>query len=149
MTRSDGPVPVRRLLHHGVDDRLRADDRDDRHRRADLPALEQSRADLAIANLRAIYSAERYYCLETQSYAAGTLDQLSASPRYLRRPDFASQSPYTYDVTPTGPSTFTATATRTGSASWTGGFSIDQNGAVTGSLTPTTGNAATIYPPSQ
>ncbi len=111
-------------------------------------ALEQSRADIAIANLRAIYAAERYYWLENQSYVGGTLDQLSASPRYLLSPDFGAASPYTYEVTPTGGSTFTATATRTGSPAWTGGFAIDQNGAVTGSLTAADGSAA-INPPTQ
>ncbi len=111
-------------------------------------ALEQSCADVAIANLRAIYAAERYYWLLNQSYLGGTLTQLSASPLYLLSPDFSDSSPYTYEVTPTSASTFTASAMRTGSPMWSGGFSIDQNGDVTGSLVPADGSAS-ILPPTQ
>ena len=93
-------------------------------------ALEQSRADFAVANLRAIWAAQRLFWLENHAYAAdlGTLETLGLIDSLLD------------PTTPTGEYTYTtasdgsATATRATGMSWEGSFTIDQNGTTGGSV---------------
>jgi type IV pilus assembly protein PilE len=95
-------------------------------------AIEQSRADVAGANLRAIWAAQRIYWLEQRVYSAdlpglesiGLLD-----PTLLQGP-----SGYCYAVSAADSGTFTASATRTGSTVFSGQFAIDATGAITGSV---------------
>ncbi len=93
-------------------------------------ALEQSRADLAGANLRAIWSAERLYWLESHAYT-DDLNQLQ-SLQLLDPAVVSAATVYVYAVTAADNNTFTATATRTGSTRWTGEFVIDQTGTISG-----------------
>jgi prepilin-type N-terminal cleavage/methylation domain-containing protein len=95
-------------------------------------SLEESRADHAAANLRAIWSAERLYWLDNRTYTAdlsllsalGLLDPLIVN----------SKSPYTYSLAAPDANTFEAAAARNGSTRWTGQFTIDQTGTVSGSV---------------
>jgi prepilin-type N-terminal cleavage/methylation domain-containing protein len=95
-------------------------------------ALEQSRADIASANLRAIWSAQRLYWLENRTYAVdlGTLQSLD-----LLDSSISDQTFYTYEVDYATSSTFSASAFRVGNQSWNGAFSIDQSGSMSGVLT--------------
>jgi prepilin-type N-terminal cleavage/methylation domain-containing protein len=93
-------------------------------------AVEQSRADIAAANLRAIWAAERVYWLEYRAYTSGSgatsqLQQLQQLG--LLDPAVASSNSggYSYDVDGSG-TAFTATATRDGVT-----MTIDANGEVT------------------
>jgi prepilin-type N-terminal cleavage/methylation domain-containing protein len=104
-------------------------------------SLEQARANVAGANLHAIWSAERLYWLQNRYYAidANTpLDTLLAANPSSPLIDSAlttMTSPYTYKVTSLDNGvTFTATATRDGSSSWSGSWTIDQNGLTGGSI---------------
>ncbi|MBI3466232.1 MAG: prepilin-type N-terminal cleavage/methylation domain-containing protein [Planctomycetes bacterium] len=93
-------------------------------------ALEQSRADVAGANLRAIWAAERLYWLEYRTYAATLADLQSLG---LLDPTLASATTvYVYAIQSAGSNTFTATATRTGSGRWSGEFAIDAAGTLSG-----------------
>ncbi len=76
-------------------------------------SLEQARADVAGANLRSIWSAQRLYWLENRTYATDLRTLQSAN---LIDPSLTTATaPYTYQVTvSTDGSTFTATATRSG-----------------------------------
>jgi general secretion pathway protein G len=93
-------------------------------------SLEQSRADVAAANLRAIWSAERLYWLENRTYTSdltelqslGVLDPMIVS----------GTSWYAFAVIAADSTAFTATVTRTGSSLWTGQFTIDETGTVSG-----------------
>jgi prepilin-type N-terminal cleavage/methylation domain-containing protein len=106
-------------------------------------SLEQARANVAAANLQAIWSAQRLYWLEYRTYATdlATL-QTVTTPSYssLIDPSLSTAvTPYTYDVSsPDSGLTFTATATRTpplhSSSSWSGSWTIDQNGDTSGSI---------------
>jgi prepilin-type N-terminal cleavage/methylation domain-containing protein len=88
-------------------------------------AIEQSRADIAAANLRAIWAAERLYWLEYHTYTSeshletlrdlGVLDRTVASE--------SGSSGYIYAIT--GPAPFEATAT---SQQGTISIKIDENG---------------------
>jgi len=109
-------------------------------------ALEQSRADFAVANLRAIWAAQRLYWLENHAYT----DKLTqASPKGLFElglldPAIVSATgDYIYTVPSAGSNTFQAKATRASGTSWEGWFTIDQNGTTSGAITS---GAVTITP---
>lgn len=106
-------------------------------------SLEQSRADVAGANLRSIWSAQRLYWLENRSYAADLPTLYSAN---LIDPTLTTvTASYTYSVTVASDgSSFTATATRSGTSSWSGSFTIAADGSFTGSVQQSGG--ATIVP---
>lgn len=95
-------------------------------------ALEQSRANIAAANLWAIWSAERLYWLENGTYSAN-LTALQAAG--LLDPQIVlATSGYVYQVTAADSNTLTADATRVGSTSWSGAYQIDETGLVSGSI---------------
>ena len=110
-------------------------------------ALEQSRANVAGANLRAIWTAERIYWLEYRTYAPSLPwlasntppSQSTCNPGYpLLDPSIVPGSscppdPYYsyYSVTPADPATFTATAQRAANASWSVTITITQDGTLT------------------
>jgi prepilin-type N-terminal cleavage/methylation domain-containing protein len=98
-------------------------------------SLEQARANVAGANLQAIWSAQRLYWLQNRGYAIDVnapLDTLlAANPIYplIDKTLTTTTGPYTYSVTSIDNGvTFTATALRTGSSNWSGSWTIDQNG---------------------
>jgi type II secretory pathway pseudopilin PulG len=95
-------------------------------------SMEQSRADIAGSNLRAIWSAQRIYWLEQRCYTS----DLSAleSLGLLDTTVVAGTPQYTYAVVSADSSSFTATATRRGSTRWSGQFSISQDGVISGVL---------------
>jgi prepilin-type N-terminal cleavage/methylation domain-containing protein len=106
-------------------------------------SLEKARADVAGANLRAIWSAQRLYWLENRNYAPDLPTLQSAN---LIDPSLATATaPYTYQVTPLTDGTFTATATRSGTSSWSGSFTIAADGTFSGSIQQA-GGSATITP---
>ena len=93
-------------------------------------AVEQARTDVAAANLRAVWAAQRLYWLDQRQYAANFTD---LAP--LLDPSIASgSSSYTYALVSTDGTTFTATATRIGSNIWSGQLTIDQTGVVAGTI---------------
>jgi type II secretory pathway pseudopilin PulG len=96
-------------------------------------AMEQARADLAAANLQAIWSAQRLYWLEYRTYAPDlpTLQSLGLLDPTL----VTSQAFYTYQIQSADANTFTATAIRTPNMVWNGIFSIDDTGVLAGVLT--------------
>ena len=106
-------------------------------------AIEQSRADVAAANLRAIWAAERLYWLEYHAYTTNLSQNSTPSGASLVDlglvdPALAGEAVmggYSYKVEfpssdPTGLNAFTATATRTGSSRWSGFFTMDQTGVI-------------------
>jgi prepilin-type N-terminal cleavage/methylation domain-containing protein len=93
-------------------------------------AIEQAKADVAVANLRSCWSAERFYWMDNRAYTSD-LSQLQSLD--LIDPSLTSSAgPYTYTVTLTHSGGFLASANRVGSSYWSGGFSIDETGQVTG-----------------
>ena len=124
-------------------------------------ALEQSRADVAGANLRAIWTAERIYWLEYRNYAPN-LPWLASNTPPLQTTQNAgyplldpsivpgSSCPldpyYSYQVqVPAVDGTpFTATAQRIGSGSWSGTLAITQDGTFTSTSTLTCPGQAPI-----
>jgi prepilin-type N-terminal cleavage/methylation domain-containing protein len=95
-------------------------------------SLEQSRADVAGANLRAIWAAQRLYWLENRSYAPDLNTLLSAN---LIDPSLpTTTTPYSYVIASSSESWFTGTATRGGSTNWSGTFTIAADGSFSGSV---------------
>lgn len=93
--------------------------------------LEQSRTDLAAANLRAIWTAQRIYWLEHRVYAAD-LPTLMADD--LLDHAVTELPSFSFNITQADANTFTAVATRDANARWNGALSIDQTGTLLGSL---------------
>jgi len=95
-------------------------------------ALEQARADVAGANLRAIWTAERIYWLDNRNYTSSLSALVNAN---LLDPSIPSDTSYTYLVAEADSATFTATAQRAANGSWSGTLTITQDGGLTGTLT--------------
>ena len=98
-------------------------------------AMEQSKADVAGANLRSLWSAERLYRLDNLNYAPDLATLVSAGLLDANFPANAGSSapPYAFTISYADSQTFTINATR-GPATWAGAFSIDQTGTITGSI---------------
>jgi prepilin-type N-terminal cleavage/methylation domain-containing protein len=94
-------------------------------------ALEQSRAQVASANLEAIWSAQRLYWLDNRTYASDVATLQSAG---LLDTSLSSQTFFTYEITSADSSSFVAAATRTSNQKWNGTFTIDQSGTLSGVL---------------
>jgi len=95
-------------------------------------SIEQSWADIAGANLRAIWSAQRLYWLENRAYTSNLAELESLG--LLDPTIISSTTRYVYAVSSADASTFRATATRTGSVRWTGQLAIDESGVVSGAI---------------
>jgi type II secretory pathway pseudopilin PulG len=94
-------------------------------------SLESARADVAGANLRAIWTAQRIYWLDKRTYTSNLSELVSAN---LLDPSILTDTFYSYQVTEADTATFTVTATRAAGASWSGTLTITQDGAITGTL---------------
>jgi prepilin-type N-terminal cleavage/methylation domain-containing protein len=110
-------------------------------------SLEQARANVAGANLQAIWSAQRLYWLANRSFAPDlpTLLAANASSPLIDPSLTTATTPFTYAVTNASESAFTATATRAGTSGWSGSFTIIQDGTLSGSLQQS-GSSRTIAP---
>ncbi len=98
-----------------------------------MRAVEHSHADIAGANLHAIWNAERFYWLENRTY---TTDLAELQAEGLLDPSIVNGTPrYSYVITAADASSFTVQATRVGSSRWSGNFQIDETGEVTGVVT--------------
>jgi type IV pilus assembly protein PilE len=104
---------------------------------------EQNRVDAAAQYLRSVWCAQRVYWLENRTFATtlGALDGLN-----LIDPKVAAGSDgyFTYAITAADEQTFAVTATRAGSAVWSGTLSINQDGEVTGHVD---GSGGTVLTP--
>ena len=106
-------------------------------------SLEQSRADVAGANLRAIWAAQRLYWLENRTYAPDLTTLVSAN---LVDPSLPTAiAPYGYSIAASSDSWFTATASRNGSTNWSGTLTIAADGTFSGSVQQS-GHSVTIIP---
>ncbi len=93
-------------------------------------AIEQARANIAAANLRAIWAAQRLYWLDQRTYA-GNLTTLGA---LVDHSVVTGNGYYSYAIVSADDNTFTVTATRVGSTLWFGTLTIDQTGNLTGTI---------------
>jgi Tfp pilus assembly protein PilE len=103
-------------------------------------AIEQTRIDLAAAQLRGIWAAQRVYYLENRSYT-NDLTVLGSSG-LIDTTSLAVDTYYYYSLSSTG-SSFAATASRSGSTSYTGTISINETGVVTGNVSGADGSTLT------
>ena len=108
-------------------------------------AMEQSRANIAVANLRAVWTAQRAYALQqlqstgTATFApnlatlrnAGLIDQSIVDDNGGDLPPGVS---YSYAITQSTTTTFTAMAFRANSTVWVSTLTIDEQGNLTGDV---------------
>jgi len=97
-------------------------------------AMEQSRADMAAANLRGIWAAQRIYWIDYHTYTnnltlLNTLGLLG--PEIL-----TTNTGFAFSVT-AGSDAFEASATRKAGALWPGSLTSDETGELSGALTST------------
>jgi prepilin-type N-terminal cleavage/methylation domain-containing protein len=92
---------------------------------------EQNHVDAASQYLRSIWSAERVYWLEHRTFTTSltTLHALGLIDPKIAAGD---DGYFLYAVDNVAATTFTVTATRNGSAAWSGTLSITEDGEVTG-----------------
>ena len=96
-------------------------------------AIEESKADIAEANLRAIWAAERFYWMANRRYTEDLHELVSQG--LLDGSLTTTSIAYSYSVsTDTENASFTATATRTGSSIWTGSYSVNELGVFSGAV---------------
>jgi hypothetical protein len=106
-------------------------------------SLEQSRADVAGANLRAIWSAQRLYWLQNRTYATDLATLVSGN---LIDPSLPGANiPYGYSIADASDTWFTATAARNGASSWSGSFTIAADGTFAGTVQQS-GHGASVEP---
>lgn len=94
--------------------------------------IEQSHADIAAANLRAIWNAERLYWLENRTYTA---DLAGLEAAGMLDGSITTGSPqYSYDITVATADELQAHGVRIGSAIWSGTLTIDETGVISGDI---------------
>ncbi|OYP29393.1 type IV pilin protein [Rhodopirellula sp. MGV] len=112
-----------------------------------MHTMEQSHADLAIANLRSIASAQRFYWLDHRSYANDISDLVDAD--LLSEDLLQGSGRYDFSIRMADQESFSIRATRrnlqrggsSGSSGvWHGSFGIDETGKVTGEVARSSGN---------
>jgi prepilin-type N-terminal cleavage/methylation domain-containing protein len=100
-------------------------------------AIEQSRADMAAANLRAVWAAQRLFWIDKHTYAT---DLVGLRGQGLLDTEISSATNgYTYSITTAGDDAFHATAERVGASRWSGTYTIDETGEITGALESASG----------
>jgi Tfp pilus assembly protein PilE len=105
-------------------------------------SVEQSHADIAAANLRAIWNAQRIHWLDNRTYADSIADLVNLG---LLDPVLASDNGrYSYAISYADSETFNASATRKANVRWSGQLLIDEGGNVVGSITGN--NSVEIFP---
>ena len=104
---------------------------------------EQNRVDAAAQYLRSIWSAQRVYWLEHRAFADSfaALDSLGLiDPKIVA----GSDGFFAYAIDNVSDTTFSVTATRSGSGAWTGTLTITEDGEVTGNVN---NGSAVLTPP--
>ena len=99
-------------------------------------AIEQARADVAAANLKTIWSAQRVYWLDNRRFASQLSDLRSQD--LIDGPIADSvgdpKAVYVYRISSADSSVFVAGALRNASGVWSGQVQIDQEGKLTGTI---------------
>jgi prepilin-type N-terminal cleavage/methylation domain-containing protein len=108
-------------------------------------SIEQARADVASANLRTLWSAQRIYWLENRRFASSLSDLRALDLVDVAIADSASNpaAVYVYSISGADASTFTAGALRNASGVWAGQIQINQQGTLSGVIVSTRGDVVT------
>ena len=94
--------------------------------------IEQAQADIAGANLQAIWSAQRFYWLENRDYANDLQDLVDMD---LLDPSIVAGSRrYRYRVRDADKDSFQAEAERINSSRWSGEYTLIETGEITGMI---------------
>ena len=102
-------------------------------------SVEKTKADIAIANLRALWAAEQFYWVENRNFSSD-FDALNnynlLPPDVLPAAQTATPAPpYSYTIVSYSATGFTIKAQRANTSALADAFQIDQTGAVTGNVT--------------
>jgi len=113
-------------------------------------SMEQSRLDMAAANLESVWTAQRLYKAKEGQFAAslGALGDFLDESFLAKISD--SENPFAYSTGSENPSSdFWAQAVRQNSGSWSGTLSISATGILTGQIDYRSGGTwrFALYPP--
>ena len=99
-------------------------------------AIEQARLDSAAGNLKTIWSAQRAYWLKNRTFASNLtiLRDEKLITASIARTQSEPNSTYVYHINSAGAGFFTASAARSGSRTWSGEITINENGELGGSI---------------
>ena len=101
-------------------------------------AMEQNRVDLAGSRLLMVYTAQRMYFVDNQTFAPALTDLVNAKLiDSALAPGGGSDSKFTYSIKSASATAFVAEAARASTPSpqyFSGTLSIDEKGALTGSV---------------
>jgi prepilin-type N-terminal cleavage/methylation domain-containing protein len=108
-------------------------------------AIEHSRLDTAVANLRAIWAAQRVYWLEERCFSPelSYLQSMDLVDSAIATSASDPSAVYAYDMFSADESGFVCRAARNGSTVWTGTITIDQDGELDGAITSKDGTVLT------
>jgi prepilin-type N-terminal cleavage/methylation domain-containing protein len=111
-------------------------------------AIEQARADVAAANLKVIWSAERAYWLDNHRFAGSLADLRALDLVDPAVADSASnpKSVYIYRISCADDSAFVAGALRNAAGVWVGEVQINQDGRISGTILNPHGDVVTPTP---
>lgn len=93
--------------------------------------VEQTRVDLAGANLSLVWTAQRMYRLDHDAFAVDLATLVSAG---LLGSGYSRDSHFSYAVVTATGDTLDVTATRVGSGTWSGTLRINELGELTGTI---------------
>jgi prepilin-type N-terminal cleavage/methylation domain-containing protein len=112
-------------------------------------AIEQARADVATANLKTIWAAQRVYWLDNHRFASRLSDLRSLDLIDGPIADSASngKAVYVYRISNADTSSFIVGALRNASGVWSGEIQINQEGRITGTVVNSRGGV--IITPTQ
>jgi len=108
-------------------------------------AIEQSRVDAAAANLKGLWAAQRVYWLEEGCFASllSSLQSMDLVDSAIADSSSNPNAVYVFDILSADESHFVCRAMRHGSSAWTGEIRIDEEGAVSGTVTSRDGHVLT------
>lgn len=106
-------------------------------------AIEQARLDSAVGNLKTIWAAQRAYWLKYRTFT-NSLDALK-SENLISSKLTDQNSTYTYNIEYADNGSFTASATRNASGTWSGQIVINENGQFSGGISKA-GTTVTLLP---
>ncbi|MCJ7543851.1 MAG: prepilin-type N-terminal cleavage/methylation domain-containing protein [Phycisphaerae bacterium] len=111
-------------------------------------AIECSRMDAAVANLKILWAAQRAYWLEERYFAPdlSNLQSMDLVDSAIVQTANDPSAVYVYEAVSANESEFVCRATRHNSTVWSGQILIDEEGTISGTITSTDGSVLTPIP---
>lgn len=97
-----------------------------------LLAFETGQVDEASAGLMTVWRGQRMHWLENRSFAPSM--RILVDGLYIDQALMDEADPFVFDIASSNDTSFTATAVRSGSITWSGTLTVDESAVVTGTV---------------